>query len=287
MKKILFTGGTGFIGRNLLPFLKNIYDVSAPSRNELNLTDPDSIENYFINHKFDVVIHAAIPNIAFNKDKSETLLKDSLFTFMKLYQQQEKYEKLIYFGSGAEFDKTFPIISISEEEFGKRIPNNDYGLAKYSRTSLERKSEKIYNLRIFGCYGPTDADFKLITYAIHCCMDNKPIVLHQDCIFDYMHVSDIYPVLNYFIENTPKYHDYNICTGNRISILEICKYIQKEMNCNLPIQIEKPGFNNEYTGQNLRICQEIPNLKFTPLQEGIKRQIIYEKEAYGNEKKSS
>ena len=287
MKKILFTGGTGFIGRNLLPFLKNIYDVSAPSRNELNLTDPDSIEKYFNNHKFDVVIHAAIPNIAFNKDKSETLLKDSLFTFMKLYQQQENYEKLIYFGSGAEFDKTFPIISVSEEEFGKRIPNNDYGLAKYIMTSLARKSEKIYNLRIFGCYGPTDADFKLITYAVHCCMENKPIVLHQDCIFDYMYVSDIYPVLNYFIENTPKYHDYNICTGNRISILEICKYIQKEMNCNLPIQIEKPGFNNEYTGQNLRICQEIPNLKFTPLQEGIKRQIIYEKEAYGNEKKSS
>ena len=287
MKKILFTGGTGFIGRNLLPFLKNIYDVSAPSRNELNLTDPDSIEKYFNNHKFDVVIHAAIPNIAFNKDKSETLLKDSLFTFMKLYQQQEKYEKLIYFGSGAEFDKTFPIISISEEEFGKRIPNNDYGLAKYIMTSLARKSEKIYNLRIFGCYGPTDADFKLITYAVHCCMENKPIVLHQDCVFDYMYVSDIYPVLKYFIENTPKYHDYNICTGNRISILEICKYIQEEMNCNLPIQIEKPGFNNEYTGQNLRICQEILNSKFTPLHEGIKRQIIYEKEAYGNEKKSS
>lgn len=287
MKKILFTGGTGFIGRNLLPFLKNTYEVIAPSRDELNLTDPDSIENYFNDHQFDIVIHAAIPNIAFNKDKSETLLKDSLFAFMKLYQMQERYEKLIYFGSGAEFDKAFPIKSVSEEEFGKRIPNNDYGLAKYIMTSLARKSEKIYNLRIFGCFGPTDADFKLITYAIHCCMDNKPIVLHQDCIFDYMYVLDIYPILKYFIENKPKYHDYNICTGNRTSILEICKYIQQAMNCSTPIQIEKPGFNNEYTGQNLRICQEIPKLKFTPLQEGIKKQIIYEKEAYGNEKKSS
>lgn len=287
MKKVLFTGGTGFIGRNMLPLLKNTYDIVAPSRKELNLTDPDSIENYFNSHNIDVVIHAAIPNIAFNKDKPETLLKDSLFTFMKLYQMQEKYEKLIYFGSGAEFDKTLPIAGVSEEEFGKHVPNNDYGLAKYIMTSIARKSKKIYNLRIFGCYGPTDADFKLITYAIHCCMANKPIVLHQDCVFDYMYVSDLYPVLKYFIENTPKYHDYNICTGTRTSILKICKYIQQEMNCDIPIQIEKPGFNNEYTGQNLRICQEIPNFKFTPLQEGIKKQIIYEKEAYENEKKSS
>lgn len=287
MKKILFTGGTGFLGRNLLPLLKRTYDVVAPPRSELNLIEPDSIEKYFCSHKIDIVIHAAIPNIAFKKDNSETLLRDSLLTFMKLYQMQDRYEKLIYFGSGAEFDKSFPIVNVSEDEFGKRIPNNDYGLAKYIMTNFARRSEKIYNLRIFGCYGPTDAGFKLITYAIRCCIENRPIVLHQDCVFDYMYVSDIYPVLKYFIENTPKYHDYNICTGERISILEICKYILQEMNCNIPIQIEKLGFNNEYTGQNLRICQEISNLKFTPLQEGIKRQIIYEKEAYGDEKKSS
>ena len=47
-KKILLTGGSGFIGRNILEsFLVEKYDICHPSRKELNLTDSDSVKNYF------------------------------------------------------------------------------------------------------------------------------------------------------------------------------------------------------------------------------------------------
>ena len=46
------------------------------------------------------------------------------------------------------------------------------------------------------------------------------------------------------------------------------------------IQMELPGFNNEYSGDNTRLLREIPNLKFTPLSEGIQYQINYEKEEW-------
>lgn len=35
MKKILLTGGSGFIGRNILPLLREKYCVVSPSRKEL------------------------------------------------------------------------------------------------------------------------------------------------------------------------------------------------------------------------------------------------------------
>ena len=67
-KRILFTGGTGFIGRNLLPDLRGKYQVEAPSRQELDLKDSEAVKQYVEHGKFDVIIHAAIPNLLSNQE---------------------------------------------------------------------------------------------------------------------------------------------------------------------------------------------------------------------------
>lgn len=276
MKRILFTGGTGFLGRNLVPLLSEKYEVYAPSRSELDLKDMEAIERYIKCHSFDAIIHAAIPNIAFNPlDNEITLLRDSLLAFLKLHQLQDEYGKLIYFGSGAEFDKTRPIVNVAEDEFGKRVPISDYGLAKYTMNQLCRVSEKIYNLRIFGTYGPTDSRFP--SYVIRCCLNGENIVLNQNCVFDYMYIFDLFPVLEYFIENKPMYHDYNVCSGTKIELLQICEIVQTELKTHMNVQIKIGGYNNEYSGDNTRIRTEVPNLKFAPVQEGIVNLIWYEK----------
>jgi len=287
MKKILFTGATGFLGRNLLPVLSEKYDVFAPNRKELDLKDAEKLRDYIKEQQFDVIIHAAIPNIAFHpQDSPETLLKDSLSVFMNLYRLRDEYGKMIYFGSGAEFDKEYPISLVSEDEFGNRLPSSDYGLAKYIMNCLCRQSDNIYNLRIFGCYGPTDADFKLITYVIRCCLRDQSIHLRQNCLFDYMVVSDLLPILDYFICNMPSRHDFNVCTGIETELTEICRLIKKELNSQVPVSIEREGFNNPYSGDNSKIRQEIPDLRFTCLSDGIRKQINWEKEAQNNAKKS-
>ena len=75
-----------------------------------------------------------------------------------------------------------------------------------------------------------------------------------------------------------KYHDYNVCTGKPISLLEIAEKIQKEMKANNRIIVENPGLNREYTGSNKRLLDEFgDSLHFTSIEDGIKIQIEHEK----------
>lgn len=58
--KILLTGGNGMVGKNILK-MSQLYqhEFLSPSSQELNLIDANSVRNYLINNKPDMVIHAA------------------------------------------------------------------------------------------------------------------------------------------------------------------------------------------------------------------------------------
>ena len=60
MEKLLFTGGTGFLGRNIKPILDERYEVTT-----IGISDADMIKANFVTdipaltEKYDVVLHAA------------------------------------------------------------------------------------------------------------------------------------------------------------------------------------------------------------------------------------
>ena len=60
MKKLLLTGGTGFIGRNILPVLREKYDVAAPTRAELDVYRADSVDAFLAENPVDFLVHCAI-----------------------------------------------------------------------------------------------------------------------------------------------------------------------------------------------------------------------------------
>ena len=287
MKKILLTGGTGFIGRNIKPILDKDYIVYSPGRTELDLTDSQNVKDVLIKNNFDVVIHAANPNPVKNiLDAPNKMLDNSLRSFYNLYQMRQHYQKMIFFGSGAEYDKRRAICKIKENDLGRKIPGDEYGFAKLIMNELARSSENVYNCRIFGCYGPTDHESKFITHAIHCCMRGEDITIRQNCFFDYMHVYDLGRILTFFIDKVPLYHDYNVCSGLRVALEEIALEVQRQMKAKNKIVFLNEGMNKEYTGSNLRLLEEIgTNYKFISLAEGIKIQIESERQEY--EKKSS
>ncbi len=277
MKTILLTGGTGFIGRNILPVLSLKYNLLAPRRNELNLLDKISIDNYFKTHKIDIIIHCANSNPAKNVlDKAETFESDMVESFDNIAKYSDCVEKILYLGSGAEFDKRYDMKMIKEEEFGRSFPDTPYGRAKYKINEKIRNSKNIYNLRIFGCYGPTDAKTKFIRDAIDCCIENSSITIRQNCYFDYMYVEDLAYIMEWFIENNPKYQDYNIATGKPIDLHSIAKIVAKKMHNDRPVEIAKDGFNKEYTASNERLLKEMEHFDFTSIEDGIEKQIKWQ-----------
>ena len=58
--KILITGANGFIGRNLAAAL-NEYEVTKLTRQTVDLTDRDAVDNFFKGKSFDVVAGGVFP----------------------------------------------------------------------------------------------------------------------------------------------------------------------------------------------------------------------------------
>lgn len=277
MKRILLTGATGFVGGNIIDELQKKYTIFAPKRHELDLSDISELETFIKNKKIDNIIHCANPTPIKNPlDKSEEMIEKSLRYFMNFYQLKHLVDKFIYFGSGAEYGKDKDIINVTETEIGKKFPYDSYGFAKYLMNMFAEMSENIYNLRLFGCYGPNDHESKFITHAIHCCMEHKDITIRQNCTFDYLHVYDIIPVVCYMLDNSPKYHAYNVCSGKAITLVEIAQIVKNLMKSDNDIVLLKEGLNYEYTASNERLQNEIPYWNITNITDGIKMQIEYE-----------
>lgn len=277
-KKVLISGATGFIGKNIVPFLKEYYELFLPNRKELDLRDSIKVKEYIINNGIDVVLHCANPNASKNiNDNVVDMCKDSLKIFINLQSCSALYQKMIYFGSGAEFDKRKDICMVRETECFDCIPVDDYGFAKYIMNTIADKSDNIYNLCLFGCYGPGDYYKKFITHCIRSVLLKKEITIRSDCWFDYIHVYDLVEIVKWMIDNEPQYHMYNVVSGKRILLSQIAQIINEQMKSEKGVRILVDVMNKEYTASNQRIIEETGIVPKISIEEGVRMQIEWEK----------
>ena len=107
-KKILITGGSGFIGKNLSEFLSQEYQVVSPASKVLNLCNQLQVEEYLKKNKIDIVIHAANYRGKKKEPYNEyKVLENGLRMYANLERCSHLYGKMYYFGSGAEYDNRF------------------------------------------------------------------------------------------------------------------------------------------------------------------------------------
>ena len=270
MNRLLLTGATGFIGRNILPLLHKKYEVVAPTRGELDLLDADAVQRYIGNGNFDAILHLANPTGHNPLDATGDLFERSVRIFTALAYYADLYGKMIYIGSGAEYGKHRPLGQIGEDAFGEELPKDAYGLSRYVMSELAVRHSNIINLRLFACCGPGDPPHKLIPSVIAQARKDNMVTLRQDCWFDFLYVTDIADVLIHFIEHGNRYSSYNLCSGERLRIVNIAEEVCRQMGVNATVVCKESGLNNEYTGSNARLLAEIPDWRPLPMKDGIK-----------------
>ena len=176
-KRILITGASGFIGRNLAEQLSKSFNVEAPGRVELDLMDTASVLAYLKEKQFDAVVHCAGIGSS-RQSKIDGLFEKNLHIFQNVARCSRHFGKMIQIGSGAEYDKSRPIARISESEFGKRVPTDEYGLYKYECSKYIEKTDGMICLRLFGCFGKyEDYQTRFISNAICRSLFNLPITI--------------------------------------------------------------------------------------------------------------
>ena len=253
METLLITGAgpNGVTGRAVKEFFEGKYNMLTPSSSELDLTDDAVVSDYFSRHAVDYVIHCATfrPTTAGHFVDEE--LESNLRMYFALSAQSSKFKKMIYFGSGAEFDKSKPIVNATEDDFGRSIPKNKYGLGKYIMNNDARKSENIYNLRLFGTINKYEKFTKNIVSNICVkAMTGLPIHLRQDCRYSFIDIDDILPIIESCLSKDLLFHDYNLTMDDTCLLSDLAKIAMKLAGRNESVSFDKEGLNLEYTGAN-------------------------------------
>ena len=272
MRKILITGGSGFIGHNLKELLKKDFKIFAPSSKQLDLTDANKVLKYLKKNKFDTVIHCAVYMVTRNSKKDPAKeLRLNLRMFINLTRGAKYFNRMFYFGSGAEYDMQNYKNRMNESYFGENIPQDDYGFAKYISAKYIECFDNIYDLRLFGIFGKyEDWEIRFISNAICKVIHNMDIIIKQNVFFDYLYIKDLAKIIIKLIKlKKLPYKHYNICTGRTIDLLTIAKNIRDISGKNIKIIVKKPGLKQEYSGNNKRLLDLIGRFNFTPIEKSI------------------
>ena len=191
--------------------------------------------------------------------------------FFNIARCSDYFGRMIYFGSGAEFNRGNWIPRMKEDYFDKHVPADQYGFSKYIMTKYTQLSGNIYNLRLFGVFGKYD-DWRTRFIPNACChaVMDMPVRINQNVFFDFLYIDDLVKIVKWFINNEPRKNVYNVCTGKVNDFKTIAKKIIEISGKKLEININTEGLGREYSGDNTLLMNELNGFEFSSIDESIK-----------------
>lgn len=254
MHKILITGNSGYVASSLYTHLKDVYEVTAVGRNDLDLSNAREVQSWFANKTFDVVIHTAIQGghrlYADNSSVTDTNLK----IYYNLLDNKDKYNKFINIGSGAE------LFSI----------DTPYGLSKHIIRKSVWGHPGFYNIRAYGIFDENERSTRFIKSNIINYINKVSMHLHDNKKMDFFYMKDFVKLVRYFIDNQELQKEIDCSYEYSLRLSDILNAINQLGDYTVPIQIT-PATQPEqhYTGYYTDL-----NLDYIGLHAGIKS--VYE-----------
>ena len=268
MKKILITGGAGFIGSHIVDiFLEKKYkvlvldDLSSGNLNNLKSAFKNKnfkfIDGSILNTKLlkksikfcEGVIHCATKNVRFSISKPIKCHETNSTGTINVLESAKKnrIKKFIYISSSEVYGNNQLNKKVGEYDFCN--PSTIYGASKLTGEYYTLVYKNLYNLnsiilRPFNCYGErsheTGNKAEVIPrFTISLLNNKRPFIYGKgNNTRDFTYVKDVTKIISkVYLQAKFKKDIINIGYGNKVSVIKILKKLNKILGKNI-----KPKF---------------------------------------------